>query len=158
MKSVCFTGHRTIKITRELKAALINVLRRLIENEGAVDFYAGGAVGWDTLCAQAVIALRRRYPHIRLRLVLPCCEAEQTAKWSAEQQADYKRILAAADSAEYTSEHYYNECMKARNARLVELADICVCYYNKSRPTSGTGQTVRMAEQKSIKIINLADF
>lgn len=100
MRSVCFTGHRTIKITRELKAALINVLRELIENEDVVDFYAGGAVGWDTLCAQAVIALRRHYPHIRLRLVLPCCETEQTSKWNAEQQADYKMILAAADSTE----------------------------------------------------------
>lgn len=158
MKSVCFTGHRAIKITRELKAALINVLRELIENENAVDFYAGGAVGWDTLCAQAVIALRRRYPHIRLRLILPCCEAEQTAKWSAEQKAEYQKIFAAADSVEFVWEHYYDGCMRARNARLVEFADICVCYYDANRPACGTGQTVRMAARKNIRIINLADY
>ncbi len=46
--------------------------------------------------------------------------------------------------------------MKIRNAKLIELADVCVCYYNLSQYASGTGQTVRMAQKKEIKIINIA--
>lgn len=63
-------------------------------------------------------------------------------------------ILSAADSVEQTSGHYYNGCMKVRNARLVELADCCFCYWNPNRKRSGTGQTVRMAHKKNIMVVN----
>lgn len=43
--------------------------------------------------------------------------------------------------------------MKIRNARLVELADGCICYYS-GKYISGTGQTLRMAKRKKIHIIN----
>ena len=64
MKSVCFTGHRDVKITRELKDRLMETLEMLIQM-GCTDFYAGGAVGWDMLCEAAVLALRKKYPGIK---------------------------------------------------------------------------------------------
>ena len=45
--------------------------------------------------------------------------------------------------------------MKKRNARLAELGDICICYYNEKDFRSGTGQTVRMAEKAGKRIINM---
>lgn len=158
MYSVCFTGHRNIKITDELKITLVEKLCRLIETNDITDFYAGGAVGWDTICAYTVIGLRSVYPQIRLHLVLPCCEADQTAKWSNLQKAAYKEISAAADSIEYISQNYYDGCMKKRNERLVELSDICICYYNSNKRTGGTAQTVRMAMRKNMRIINLYTY
>lgn len=153
MKSVCFTGHRKITITYELKEKLRRTLISLIEN-GCTDFYAGGALGWDTLCEEAVLALRQEYPQIKLHLVLPCSSAEQTAKWSDWQRTRFKSILTAADDVQYTAEHYSADCMKRRNERLVELSECCVCYCTD--PQSGTGQTVRIAERSGIKIYNLA--
>ncbi len=153
-KSVCFTGHRNIKETAELKKALIKQLVKLID-EGATDFYTGSAVGWDMLCESAVIELQEKYPHIRLHFVLPCPAEEQTAKWCERDKREFLELMSAADTVEICSEHYYNECMKARNQRLVDLSDVCVCYYNESNKRSGTGQTVRMAERKNICIINL---
>lgn len=47
MKSCFFTGHRKIKITYKLYIKLINTLETLIEI-GIVDFYAGGAIGFDS--------------------------------------------------------------------------------------------------------------
>lgn len=44
MKSVCFTGHRNIKETAELKKRLLEQLVKLIA-EGADVFYAGGLSG-----------------------------------------------------------------------------------------------------------------
>jgi len=155
MKSICFSGHRTINKTDKLKNTLTDVLCRLIEKDGATDFYAGGAIGFDTLAAEAVIRPRQVYPHIKLHLILPCCEAEQTARWNDSQKSEYRKILAAADSVEYISEHYFDGCMKKRNARLIELSECCVCYYNDKKSASGTGQTVRMALKKGIKIINI---
>ena len=154
MKSVCFTGHRHIINKEKLQNRLTATIEQLI-SDGVTDFYAGGAVVFDTLAANTVLLLREKYPHIKLHLILPCCKSDQTAKWTTEQIAEYDKILTDADSAEYICKKYYYGCMKVRNARLVELADCCVCYYDSKNSTSGTGQTVRMAERKKIHITNL---
>lgn len=154
MKSVCFTGHRDVKITHELKNRLMHTLENLI-NMGYTDFYAGGATGWDMLCEAAVLALRKKHTEIKLHLILPCECSEQTKMWKDEQKLLQALIRVFADSEEYTSHHYYDGCMKLRNERLVFYADCCVCYYNKKSPC-GTGQTVRMAIEKGIEVFNLA--
>ncbi len=153
-KSVCFTGHRKLTDTMTLKKFLTEQLIKLI-GEGADTFYAGGAVGWDMLCECTVLELREKYPHIKLILILPCHAKEQSDKWSENDKAEFKRILSSADSVEVCSEHYFNGCMKVRNQRLVDLSDICVCFYNAQNRRSGTGQTVRMALEKNIPVINL---
>ena len=56
VKSICFTGHR--HIAKEKLPAALAELRRVLETaipQGFVDFYAGGALGWDTYCAQTVL-------------------------------------------------------------------------------------------------------
>ena len=60
MKSVCFTGHRNLYISLELRQKLYTTIEELI-NAGVCDFYAGGAIGWDMLCEEAVIELRKKY-------------------------------------------------------------------------------------------------
>jgi len=117
------------------------------------DFYNGGAMGFDMLCAEMVIALKAEYSNIKLHMLLPCPSREQVKGWSKAQIARYNEILQVADSVTVISEHYTDNCMRRRNERLVELADCCICYC--TNPRSGTGQTVRFAERKSIEIINL---
>ncbi len=158
MKHICFTGHRNIKSTQALALNLEKTLRKLIQEKNAEEFYSGGAIGWDTLCAQTVLKLRDKFPHIRLNLILPCSNEEQTALWNDSDKKTFMEILSSADSIEFTSENYYNGCMKKRNMRLVELADCCICFYNVRNRASGTGQTVRFAEQKDIPIINLYQY
>mgnify|MGYP004599179721 CR=1 FL=1 len=157
MRSVCFTGHRKITITRELKTRLYTELELLVHN-GVTDFYAGGALGFDTLAEQTVIELKGRYPQIRLNLGLPCPAEQQTRKWNVTDKTEYFRITDVADSVEVCSEQYTYNCMRNRNQRLVDLADICVCYYNPSKERSGTGQTVRIAQKKGLPIINVFDW
>lgn len=152
MKSVSFTGHRRIAVTGDLKERLYLTLEALIKL-GAGNFYAGGAVGWDTLCAETVLLLKEEYPQIKLRLVLPCPPQQQTAKFSEYQREAYQKILEMADEAEICSPEYFRGCMKKRNARLAELADAVVCYC--SNPVSGTGQTLSMAQKRGVQIINL---
>ena len=159
-KSVCFTGHRTIAEDKEkLSAWLYALLERLVTEKKVTDFYTGGAVGWDALVALTVLKLRESYPEVKLHLVLPCPFEEQSAKWNEAQKAEYQHILGLADNVEQVSDRYYNGCMKARNARLVELAsDYCICYWNPKHYRSGTGQTVRMAQRKGIEVINLFEM
>ncbi|MCM1228432.1 MAG: SLOG family protein [Clostridium sp.] len=155
MKSACFTGHRSFTgDTTNLEARLYDILERVITKKSVTDFYVGGAVGWDELAAKTVLKLRNVYTHIRLHLILPCSNDEQTAKWTEKQKTEFYRILDLADTVEYTSEYYYNGCMKVRNARLVELANFCFCFWDTNRQQSGTAQTVRMAQRKKIMIVN----
>ena len=155
MTSACFTGHRNLTgNTSKLEDRLYNVLERAITNAGITDFYSGAAIGFDEVCSVTVLKLRENYPHIKLNLILPCPPREHTAKWNEIQRSEYMRILAAANTVKQTSQYYYNGCMKKRNARLVELADCCFCFLNKCKSRSGTAQTVRMALNKRIMVVN----
>lgn len=155
MKSVCFTGHRNVRATDSLISLLNETLTELIEN-GAVEFYAGGALGFDMLCERAVLELREKFPHIRLNLLLPCPPEIQTAKWNSSDKEEFYRILDAADSKKILSDTYFDGCMKRRNHALVMLSDVCVCYCTRSG--SGTGQTVRMAQKYNMTVINIANI
>lgn len=154
MKAVCFTGHREVNVTQELKIKMFDEMEQLVKN-GATDFYAGGAIGFDMLAEKAVVALRKKYPQVKLHLVLPCPEEQQTLKWSEAEKEEYKKYLSLADTIEVCSSFYHRDCMRIRNQRLVELSDICICYYNENHSASGTGQTVRLAQKKGIPIINV---
>ena len=156
MKSASFTGHRKIKgDTAELSKKLYNLLEKDIVSYDLTDFYAGGALGFDTLGAQTVLKLKKQFPHIRLHLVLPCPTEEQTETYNEKDKKEFTEILDSADSSETVCPHKTNDCMKLRNARLIEFADLCYCYFNENQFRSGTGQTVRMAEKKGIVIFNL---
>lgn len=154
MKSVCFTGHRNISFDSKLEKILEKVIRLLIKS-GAEDFYCGGALGFDTYCAETVLKVKQSVPQIRLNLILPCSEEQQTLKWSEAEKKTFREIREKADKVEYTAMDYSRNCMKIRNKRLVDLADICICYYNENKRISGTGQTVRMAEKKGIGVVNI---
>lgn len=155
MRTCCFTGHRIMKITPELKQRLREAIVDVV-NQGVTEFYNGGAIGWDMLCAEMVMDLKAEYPDVTLHMLLPCPSEEQVKGWNNTQIARYEKILKAANSVTVVSEHYTKDCMKRRNERLVELADCCICYCNNQK--SGTGQTVRMAKAKEITVLNLAQL
>lgn len=155
MKKCCFTGHRNVNATASIKRKLADEIRRLAD-EGVTDFYAGGAIGWDMLCEQAVLSLREKeYPNIKLHLLLPCPPEQQTSRWNQRDRELFFRIMEKADSAEILFSSYFNGCMRERNRKLVENADVCICYYNVRDSASGTGQTVRLSQNKGIPVINL---
>lgn len=64
MQKICsFSGHRSIpsdqlpQLEKRLEAELCNLIHC-----GFTKFRAGGALGFDTLAAQAVLRLREQYP------------------------------------------------------------------------------------------------
>lgn len=153
-KTCCFTGHRKIppenfeEISRRLETAII----RLIE-KGCIYFGVGGALGFDTLAAQAVLKLKVVYPHIKLIIVLPC--ENQAQHWKKEDKITYEDIKTKADKVVYTSRAYYSGCMHRRNRRLVDNSGSCICYLTKE--TGGTAYTVRYAKEKMLTVYNVAE-
>ena len=152
-RTACFTGHRELPTERisEISKRLEDTLVTLIE-QGYCYFGAGGALGFDTLAAQAVLRLRERYPQIRLILVLPCLN--QTRGWPQADIDTYEEIKRCADKVTYTSEHYFRGCMQKRNRHLVDNSSVCICYLMKS--SGGAAYTVDYARRMGLRIINIA--
>lgn len=153
-KTCCFTGHRLLPenqkdiIAARLEQAVVSLIR-----SGYLYFGAGGALGFDTVCAQTVLRLRKSYPAIKLILVLPCIS--QADRWSAADQAVYREIMRQANKVVYTSQEYTRDCMFKRNRHLVDHSSACICYLNKV--TGGTAYTVEYAKKRGLQIINLAE-
>jgi uncharacterized phage-like protein YoqJ len=111
-------------------------------------------MGFDRLAASAVLKVREKYGDIRLHLILPCLGQEE--KWPQEEQEAFRRECESADEVEHLALSYYDGCMKARNQALIDASDLCFAYVTNAR--SGAGQTLRMAKEKGIPTVNLAEL
>lgn len=153
-KSACFSGHRALPKNglAELEEKLHREIARLITS-GIVNFFIGGALGFDTLAARCVLRFRENHENVRLILVFPC--REQTSGWNKKDVAVYEDIKQQCDSYIYLQEDYSRDCMFIRNRYLVDNSSCCICYLAQRR--GGTYYTVRYAERRGLSVINLAD-
>ena len=153
-RACCFTGHRTVPVSERdgVKVRLVRELEALI-SDGVEVFIAGGALGFDTMAALAVLELKSSYPEIRLHLALPC--ENQTKGWSERAVSLYNSIIDRADEVVYTSREYTSGCMHIRNRYMVDNSEVCIAY--KTRESGGTAYTVRYALEKGRRIINVAE-
>lgn len=150
-ETVCFSGHRILYDPREfVEQQLYAAIQECIAN-GKISFMTGGALGFDTIAAKAVIGLRTENPMIRLVLALPCPAEEQTLKWNKQQIEEYKSILEQADEVKVLSPHYTNGCMLSRNRYMVDNRSTLIYYLRN--PRSETKYTVNYAQSKDIKLI-----
>ena len=152
--SCCFTGHR--QICDEKVPRIIERLDRLIPElagQGYAAFLAGGALGFDTLAAQAVLRARGQNPGIRLIIIQPCRNHE--ARWNGRQILLYRQILEQADEVVCLSDHYYSGCMQVRNRYLIDNSGLCAAYLTDNH--GGTGYTVKYAKARGIPVINLRE-
>lgn len=78
-----------------LRAALLSEIQRLYAEKGVTEFYTGGARGFDTMAAEAVLKIREALP-VRLHLILPC--KGQSDRWHFAEKRRYREILKQADT------------------------------------------------------------
>ncbi len=159
-KRCAFTGYRPQKFAfgfneedprcLDFKARLRDTVEKLI-SEGFTRFLSGGALGMDMFAAEAVLALKPKYPHITLEMVSPY--DRQAAGWPPEYQARHKRLFEAADITTATSHAYSRGCLQKRNRYLVDNADILLAAFD-GQP-GGTAMTVKYAKKKGIPILTI---
>ena len=137
------------------------IVRTLAKN-GVKNFITGGAVGFDTLAANAVISLRDsevltdgsgKAVKIHLTVAVPC--PEQSEKWSFGDRAVYNSILRSADEVITLSDHYETSCMFVRNRYMVDNSAYCIAYVTQSR--GGSYYTMNYAKKSDVCVINLAE-
>ncbi len=152
-KTACFTGHRLIPMEQydAINSCLTQAIIHLIQ-KGYCFFGAGGALGFDTMAARAVLQLKRQYPLIYLILVLPCLS--QPKGWSEHDRMVYEQIKARADKGVYTAREYTTGCMHKRDRHLVDNSSACICFLTKA--SGGTAYTVHYARTKGLAVINIA--
>ena len=149
----CFSGHRKLpkdkekEIEKDLKKEILRLIQR-----GFHCFYAGGALGFDTLAAEKIQEIKTEYPDIQLKLVLPCLN--QAEHWKKEEKEEYEKMKSLADEIIYISEVYYRGCMQKRNRYMVDHSVICLCYLTET--SGGTKYTIDYCKKQGKEIINLA--
>lgn len=154
IRSVCFTGHRQIPASQG--RPVVQALRREIDRAagaGFTRFYAGGALGFDTLAALTVLEMRKTMPQLQLYTVIPF--AGQDNRWPTEDRELYRYILERADHVEVLHRQYADGCYHERNRYMVDHSELCIAYLR--RRSGGTYYTCRYAQQQGCPVRNLAE-
>lgn len=150
--SASFTGHRHIT-DRQRTAEKVMEAIMLCYNDGVRFFYAGGAMGFDTIAAESVIKLRYDYPDIVLILVVPF--PEQDKLFSEGDRKRYVEILGQADEVVTISNSYTDYAYLKRNDYMISHSSRLIAYWD-GHSLGGTSYTVRRAKEKKLAIYNLS--
>lgn len=151
--TVCFTGHRQLadSLVPVLAARLDAVLNKLYAM-GYRRFICGGALGFDMLAAERVIAMKERLPGVQLVLAIPC--AAQSRAWPVAEGQRYERIIYNADETHVLSKIYYKGCMAVRNRYMVDRSSYVICYLTDTK--GGTASTAAYAFKENLSLLNIA--
>ncbi len=154
----CFSGYRAEKMPFPANdphmEALLSALDLAIADaaaQGYTGFFSGMSTGFDLWAAEAVLRARDTLP-VQLFCAIPF--DRQADRYPLDWKRRFNHCLLAADRVFALSRRYYAGCYAARNRFMVDASSLLICYFD-GKP-GGTAQTVRMAEQSGLRIINLA--
>ncbi len=158
----CFTGHRSIPLDDvDLILTKLDLEIGWLYSHGVTDFVTGGALGFDTLAARAILRSRRRNHDIKLHLYLP--SPHQAASWKPTDVQIYDTIRELADSVSIIGTNNSAQCMHMRNHAMVDASSYCVAYYDPAtfdpeHPNrGGTFNTIKYAKTRGLSVTNLHD-
>lgn len=154
MYTCCFFGHRTVRITEELKNNLRCCIEELIVHRNVIDFLFGSRSEFDELCYEITSELKRKYPYINriyIRAEYPYIKE------------DYREYLLTYYEKTYFPKNIENAGKAVyieRNYEMINKSSYCVCYYDESyiptkRNKSGTKIAYDYAIRKGVQIMNV---
>ena len=125
----CFIGHRTVKVTEELKKRLIEIIEELITKENVDTFLFGSKSQFNSLCLDILTSLKKKHPHVKRVYVR--AEFMNISK-------DYKAYLLE----DYEDTYYPEGIIGAgravyikRNYEMIKSSRFCVIYYDSTVST-----------------------
>ena len=161
--TVAFSGHRTnriAKFTTDRQRFFINVahntwaaIEEFCIKKGYHTFLSGMADGFDIIAAEEVLRLKKEYPYIRLKCVIPF--KGQADRYTEADRQRYNNILAQADEVITLSETYFEGCFLRRNDYLLENSAFLMVYYDAIATVGGTFYTLKRAVEKKMKFANV---
>ena len=158
-KAACFTGHRSQKLpwgSNENDARCVAMKKSLFaETERAIcrgydTFYCGMATGFDMICAETVLTLREKYPHIKIIGALPC--RNQDDGWPQSERIRYRQLLSQLDGVRCVYDRYCGAvCMHERNRFMVDNSSLIIALYDGR--AGGTRKTLEYARRQGLEIV-----
>lgn len=134
-----------------MKTALYSEIERAIKR-GYKTFLCGMAIGFDMICAETVLALKKHYPEIKLIAAIPC--RNQDCKWEEKSRKRYRKLLKKADGVRCIYDEYIGaECMIERNRYMVEHSSLLIALYDGT--AGGTKSTINYAQTQKREIVIL---
>ena len=157
--TACFTGHRSQKLPwgfnekdercLAMKIRLRNAIEAAIQ-EGYKTFLCGMAIGFDMICAETVLELKKVYPDIKLIGAIPC--KDQDKLWSVKDKIRYKELLKKLDGIRCVFNKYIGaECMLERNAYMIKKSSLLIALFDGKQ--GGAENTISLAKEQGLKII-----
>ena len=161
-KTVAFSGHRTNRIAkftadreklfREVAFDTFAAIESYCLKKGYDTFLSGMCEGFDLIAAEEVLNLKKRYPHIRLKCVVPF--KGQAERYTQADKQRYDTILAQADEVVTLQDGYTEGCFLRRNDYLLENSAFLMVYYD-TVAIGGTFYTLKRAVEQKKKFANV---
>ena len=157
----CFTGHRPqslpwgfneqdercLKMKQQLKVEIVKAIE-----SGFTTFISGMALGFDMICAETVLELKKLYPQIKLIGAIPC--KTQDKLWRERDKRRYRELLKKLNGIRCIYDDYIgSECMLERNRFMINNSSLVIALYNGRN--GGTQKTLEYAKKQNIKIVIL---
>lgn len=140
-KRCCFAGHSKLYDMDGIYAHLLQLVEKLIVEEGVLEFWVGNYGKFDRLSAKAVRTLKEKYPNIQLNLVIPYV----TSGINEDKDYYHKNYddILMADIPEKTPKKF--QILKC-NEHMVNSSDFLICYVEYS--WGGAAKTLAYAKRK----------
>ena len=157
----CFTGHRPQSLPWKfneqderclrMKEKLRNEIIKAIKN-GYTTFISGMALGFDMICAEMVLELKKTFPRIKLIGAIPC--KTQDKLWKEKDKQRYRSLLTQLDSIRCIYDDYIGpECMLERNRFMINNSSLVIALFNGTN--GGTKKTLDYAKECRVKTVVL---
>ncbi len=150
---VTFFGHRVISDILAVEDALYEQIKKLVLEKNFIEFCIGRNGDFDR-CVSSVI--RRVKKEVRddncvhiLYLPYPTLEYKENVE-------EFERYFDEVFIFENKDAVHPKAIIGARNRQMVDYADLIISYIE--RPSGGAYTTVKYAESKGKKIINICDI
>lgn len=160
-KTLAFTGHRPEKLfgydyriegNRKMLMELKSTIEMYITRRGVNTFISGMALGTDIWSAQTVLALKKKYPNIKLVCAIPC--ANHPSKWKPKDVEVWHKVVEQADYVHMVSEEEYTAwCMDVRNRWMVDNANYVIGVWDGTK--GGTYNCLKYAVKRDRTIMHL---
>ena len=149
--TITFFGHRHIYKEQELRTRIYDAVLPYV-NEPKLTLLVGNHGEYDGLVLSVCRELRRKYPHIRICVVLTSIAILQKDEYGycpADIYSDVETI-----TYDIEDEHFKNQIV-VNNRYMVDDSDVVICYVNFKEYRSGAKRAVNYAKRKNKTIINL---
>jgi len=162
--AVSFSGHRPERLpgkgntdspdAQKLTAILQKEIIASIDR-GMTAFIHGCMAGFDLYAIEQVIAVKPKYPHIKIISIAPYRTHFFTREkcWTPEWVSRAREVFKQHDFGTSLAEHYRPGIYYERNDALIQYSSLLICYNDGHG--GGTQDTVRKARNNGLIVKNL---